>query len=204
MKKINYKTMILTILVSLLPIILGLIFFDKLPDSIAIHFNLNGDPDNYLSKTLFIFVMPIMMSILQIILCYFNDTKDDYKEANKKASSVYVWLIPILSIVLYSLTIFYSLGNTVDIRKSIMIILGIILIITGNYLPKTKGNNFMRINKNIIYDYDKAKKIAGYLTLFTGVLLILSISFEPIVSAAIIILFIFSNIILYFYSINKK
>ncbi len=204
MKKINYKTMILTSLVSLLPIILGLIFFDKLPDSIAIHFNLNGDPDNYLSKTLFIFVMPIMMSILQIILCYFNDTKDDYKEANKKASSVYVWLIPILSIVLYSLTIFYSLGNTVDIRKSIMIILGIILIITGNYLPKTKGNNFMRINKNIIYDYDKAKKLAGYLTLFTGVLLILSISFEPIVSAAIIILFIFSNIILYFYSINKK
>ena len=204
MKKINYKTMILTSLVSLLPIILGLIFFDKLPDSIAIHFNLNGDPDNYLNKTLFIFFMPIMMSILQIILCYFNDTKDDYKEANKKASSVYVWLIPILSIVLYSLTIFYSLGNTVDIRKSIMIILGIILIITGNYLPKTKGNNFMRINKNIIYDYDKAKKLAGYLTLFTGVLLILSISFEPIVSAAIIVLFIFSNIILYFYSINKK
>ncbi len=38
---------ILTSIVCFLPIILGLTLWEKLPDSMAIHFDINNDPDGF-------------------------------------------------------------------------------------------------------------------------------------------------------------
>lgn len=196
MKKIDYKKLMVTVIVCLFPIILGLIFYNELPDKIAIHFDINNNPDNYFSKPLFVFGMPIMMLILQSIMCITNDIKDNYKEVNKKATDVYKWILPVLSVILYIVTIMYSLGSVIDIRKILMLILGILFVTIGNYLPKTKGNNFIRPYKN--YNsayYKKFSRIMGYLYIINGILCIVSILFNQIVSAVLVILIILESIV---------
>ena len=51
MKKINWRILGITCLVTLLPIVLGVIFWQRLPEEIAIHFNIHNEPDNYASKS---------------------------------------------------------------------------------------------------------------------------------------------------------
>ncbi len=46
MKSIKWKYMFVTSMLCLLPIVFGLILWDKLPPQIAIHFNMNNAPDN--------------------------------------------------------------------------------------------------------------------------------------------------------------
>ena len=42
MKNINWKIVIITSLVCLLPIVLGIIFYQQLPEQMPVHFNINN------------------------------------------------------------------------------------------------------------------------------------------------------------------
>ena len=145
MKKINIKSLIITSIVCLLPIICGLILYNNLPDTIAIHWGIDNNPNGYFSKPAFVFGLPMMMVALQIFCCIVSDLSDKNPEANKKAITVYKWIIPTLTVVLYIVTIAVALGNDLDIRKIVMIILGITFIISGNYMPKVRGNYYMNL-----------------------------------------------------------
>lgn len=203
MKKINYKTLIITCITTLLPIALGITFYNKLPNEIAIHFDISNNPNGYFSKTAFIFGIPILMTIFQIICCTANDITDKHPEANKKITSITKWIIPTLTIIMYIVTIIYNLGNKLDIRKICMIILGIIFIILGNYLPKTKGeiNGIKKLSEN---QYKKVARISGYSLIIDGLLCLISTLFNQYISIAIISLIILETLAICLYSLTKK
>lgn len=203
MKKINYKNLIITCIVTLLPIVLGIIFYNKLPNEIAIHFDINNNPNGYFPKIAFILGIPILMTIFQIICCTINDIKDEHPEANKKMTSVAKWIIPTLTIVMYIVTIMYNLGNKLDIRKIVMIILGILFIILGNYLPKTKSgiNGLKKVSEK---QYKKIARISGYSLIIDGLLCLISTLFNQYISIAIIVLIILETLAICIYSLNKK
>ena len=82
MKFIKWKSLIITSLVCLLPILLGVGLWDKLPDTMAIHFNINNEPDNFASKGFVVFFMPVLMMFLQWISCVINDI-NAYKHGSR-------------------------------------------------------------------------------------------------------------------------
>lgn len=211
MKKINMKSLIITSLVCLLPIICGLIFYNKLPESIAIHWGIDNNPNGYFSKPAFVFGMPVMMLILQIFSSIVSDLSDKNPEANKKAVTVYKWIIPTITVVLYIVTIAIALGNNLDIRKIVMILLGILFIISGNYMPKVRSDYYMNSKIFWVKNRDeklvnKAIKISAYGLIIFGILFILSILFKTIVSVIITItvLLFFLFIYLYVYIKSRK
>lgn len=203
MKKINYKILLVTCIVTLFPIILGLIFYNKLPDTVAIHFDINNNPNGYFSKNAFVFGMPALMVVLQLFFCVISDVADKYPEANRKMMIVGKWIIPILSIILYIVTVMYAIGNKLDIRKIVMIILGILLVVIGNYLPKTKGqiNMLQKISEQ---EYRKVSKVFGYLMIVNGLLFIISNLFSQYVSVFVVCLVIVEIIVLWLYTIIKR
>lgn len=199
MKKINKKMLIITSMICLLPIIIGIGFYNTLPENIAIHFDINNNPDNYFPKAIFVFGMPVIMLIIQVFCCIISDLADKNPEANKKAITVYKWIIPILSIIIYCVTIMYSTGKAIDIRKIIMCILGIMFIVMGNYLPKTIGSHkFPKIKDEKIEK--KMLRISGYILIINGIFSIISILFKPVVIVALLGLLILETIILFVYA----
>ncbi len=199
MKKINKKVLIITSIFCILPIIIGLAFYNTLPENIAIHFNINNNPDNYFPKAIFVFGMPVIMLIMQVFCCIISDLSDKNPEANKKAITVYKWIIPILSIIIYCVTIMYSTGKAIDIRKIIMCILGIMFIVMGNYLPKTIGSHkFPKIKDEKIEK--KMLRMSGYILILNGIFSIISILFKPVVSIVLLGLLILETIILFVYA----
>ena len=179
MKNESKKTLILTVIVCLLPMILGLAFYNKLPDKMPIHFTINDTPDNYASKNFALFGLPLIMAIVQAICIIFTSRVNKVKNAEKpKILKIMEWFIPIISVLLYIIMIEVPLGSSVYIGKSICLILGISFIIIGNYFPKMSYD----IGKLTFHPMPKSEKsfrkmtrISGYSFIVIGIVLLILI-----------------------------
>jgi uncharacterized membrane protein len=172
--KISKKLLIITTLFILLPILFGVLNWNKLPDSIATHWNLEGVPDGYSSKPFTVFGLPFIMAIIQII-CFFAH-KLDPKRANysDKLFIFVLWLCPALSIILSYVTYAHALGYEVNVPKIITMLMGFVFIIVGNYMPKVKQNYTLGIKLpwtlNDETNWYKTHKLAGWLWMLSGIL----------------------------------
>ncbi len=199
MKFIKWKIFIVTGAVCLLPIVLGLALWNQLPDTMAIHFDMHNQPDNFASKEFVVFGLPLFMALLQAYCCFINDINAKKHGERKKFERATKWIIPIMTVILQSMTLGYSLGWQVDIRKAAAFIVGTIFLVIGNYMPK-----FDYI-KNYDVDTEKARKInrfVGFETVLMGALFILSIFLPPIATVSCLFLLIPYGIISVIYGIR--
>lgn len=187
MKFIKWKTLIITCVVCLLPIVLGAALWDKLPDTMAIHFDVNNTPDNFAHKGFAVFGIPVLMLLLQCFCCFINDINAYKHGERKKFERVTKWIIPVMTVILQITTLGYGLGWNLDIRKISAFIVGMILLIIGNYLPKF---DYIR---NHDVDTQKARKInrfLGFETVIMGALYLISIFLPPIATVVCLVLLI--------------
>ena len=61
MIKKNMKKCIISSILILLPILAGLIFWNRLPDSMTTHFGADGNPDGTMGKAVAVFVLPLIL-----------------------------------------------------------------------------------------------------------------------------------------------
>lgn len=199
MKFFKWKIFIITSLVCLLPILLGVALWERLPETMAIHFDINNNPDNFASKTFVVFGLPLLMVALQAFCCFVNDINAHKKGERVKFSLVTKWIIPVMTCVLYVTTLGVALGWDIDVRKSAVFIVGAEFLVMGNYLPK------LDYIKNYNIDTEKARKInrfSGYQMVIMGIAFIISIFFAPIVSVACLVLLIPTILIGVIYAIK--
>ena len=198
MKKINWKILIITSIVCLLPIILGILVYDSLPEEIAIHWNIENEPNNYTSKAIAVFGLPIILTLLQIFCCVVSDINEIKKENKPKFVEIIKWVIPIIDIMTYFSTIGIALGYDIDIRKCVCVFLGLIFMVLGNYFPKmsyedAKGKiHPMPDNEK---SFKKMSRMMGYSIVIFGFALLISIFFKPIISCLVIVLIIVVSVI---------
>ncbi len=185
MKFIKWKSLIITCVVCLLPILLGLALMEKLPDSMAIHFNINGEADNFTSKEFVVFGLPVLMAFMNIFSCIVTDFNSYKHGEREKFDTVIKWIIPVIVIVLQIATLGYGLGWNIDMRKIAVIIVGAMFLVLGNYLPK------LDYIKNYDLDTEKARKInrfVGFETVIMGILFLATALLPPIYSVICLLL----------------
>ncbi len=204
MKKINLKILIITFLTCLFPIILGVSVYDKLPDQVPIHFDINNNPNNYASKTFAVLGLPVIMSLIQLFLCVMTDLTDENREENKQVSTIVKWVIPTITIVLYIVTLGFALGYNLDIRKIVMILLGIWFIIMGICFPKAKGRIYIHLpGVDDEETLGKLAKLLGVVFIIYGAAFVISTFLKPIVSAILVVFFIIDMIAFSIYGYIK-
>ena len=79
MIKNNKIKVIISTMITLLPMILGGILWDKLPETMATHWGPSGEADGFSSKTFAVFGLPIIFAVLHFV-CMFA-MKFDKKNA---------------------------------------------------------------------------------------------------------------------------
>lgn len=177
MEKKNKRNLILSIIICLLPMILGIVFYNQLPEQMPIHFTINDVPDNYAPKNFALFGIPAIMAILQAI-CMFS-TANKLKNKEKPIfAKIMEWVIPIVTVLVYIIMLQVSLGSDVYVGKSICLIVGILFIIMGNYLPKMSYDTAKGIVHPIPSNekaFRKISKIMGYALIALGIVSLLLI-----------------------------
>lgn len=176
--KKNKWMIIISALITLIPIIAGVILWDKLPDMVPSHWGVNGEVDGYLAKPMFVFGMPLIM--VALILVGSIATATDPKNANHgKKSLVLVYaIVPALSIILSTFTYCSALGVDVPMLNLVVAVVGIVLIFVGNYLPKCKPNYTIGIKIMWTLNSDKnwvaTHRFAGKVWFVGGVIVAIS------------------------------
>ena len=139
MFKKHLKTLIITTIVTLLPMLAGVILWNKLPEQFPIHFNAAGEVDGWSSKVFGVFGLPLILVTFQW-LCGLGSLKLDPKAENLegKVFSLVLWIIPVLSVVLNALVYCTALGMDMNVQIILPLLVGLLLAIIGYWLPKCK------------------------------------------------------------------
>ena len=133
MIKKNMGKMILTSLLILLPVIAGLLLWNDLPDQIATHWGVNGEPDGWTGKPFAVFGLPAFLLVIHW-LCMAVTGSD------KNILEITVWICPVISIICNGMVYCNAMGVELDVLKIGFLVIGVLFLILGNYLPKCKHN----------------------------------------------------------------
>ena len=145
MIKRNLWKAIIASIVTLLPIAVGVIFWDSLPDITGTHFGPSGTADGYASKLFAVLFIPLFMLVMHWIclaMTYLDNKKNGQSE---KVLGIVLWICPIISLFSGGIIYAAALGLELEIMSYGIILLGALFTIIGNYLPKCKRNRTMGI-----------------------------------------------------------
>ena len=182
MIKKNLKTLIITTVVILLPILAGLVLWDKLPEQIATHFNAQGEADGFSSKAFAVFGMPVFLAVLHWICTLGTNADPKKKNHSDKMQTLVLWICPLISLLVSTVIYTYAMGIKVDVALVISLVFGAMFIVTGNYLPKCKQNYTMGIKLpwtlNDEENWNYTHRITGKIWVAGGVVILLTAVFR--------------------------
>lgn len=200
-KKTLIKLTVLSCIFSLIPIPIGTLLYDKIPDVLPTRFDFNGNVTGYSGKNHIIYFLPLLMVLITIIsgiITYYDPF--DKKLSNKSPTlvKISIFSIPILSNFFFLVAYLHSVNNINISTYGVNIILGVLFILIGNYLPKNKQNSVIGIKtpwslKDEV-NWNKTNRLGGYTFIISGILFISLIFFNrffiinKIIIALIIIL----------------
>ena len=133
MKKNNLQELGWALGVMLLPVLYAVWVYQTLPENLAIHFDLSGKGNAFLPKFLVVSAFPIVMMLLEVMIYWITIAKDIL---NRTFKHLIRWIFPFTFVSLYLATIYRGLNEEFDIRKTAAMMVALVFIIVGNYLPK--------------------------------------------------------------------
>ena len=173
MIKKNWRVLIITTVVMLMPVLAGMILWNQLPEQMPTHWNAVGEVDGWSSKAFAVFGLPLIMVAAQW-LCMLGTAADPKKNNHsEKILHLVLWIVPTLSVVLHAVTYATALGYAVPIEVVMPVLIGLVFTIIGNYLPKCKQNYTIGIKIPWTLDneenWNRTHRFAGWLWTFCGI-----------------------------------
>lgn len=140
------KKYILPILTACIPLAYAIYVYPSLPESIPVHFGLNGEPDRYGGKNN-IFMGGLMALIILIImeLAFRFDPKKKLDQMGENFDKFKLGLIIMISILGCFCVHSMAHGFSQSSMKFLFMTISCLYIILGNYMSSIKPNYFMGI-----------------------------------------------------------
>ena len=180
MIKKNKWKLIISSIVIMLPALLSIFGSEYLPEKIATHWGFDGVADGFMNPTTAFIIMPSILLAIHWLCIILTVVLDKNTEQNKKVASIIYFLMPVMSLFVNGMTFAIALGHKPNaIFASVLVLLAIMFIFIGNYLPKTTRNRTMgiKIKWTLANDenWQATHRLAGKVYVITGILLLLAI-----------------------------
>ena len=175
----KYKTtLILTTLVSLSPMLIGLLLWNRMPDTIATHFGTNNVPNGWSSKAMAVFGIPLFLTALQLLAVVFTFADPKRQNIGPKMLRLTLWMTPLLSLIVCCSLYLNASGISVDIGFVVNAAVGLLFVVIGNYLPKCKQNYTTGIKISWTLhseeNWNRTHRLAGWVWMIGGIVTIVN------------------------------
>ncbi len=205
MIKHNKFKIIISSIITLLPMIFGFIVWDKLPESIATSFGRNGDVTGYSSKMFAVVGLPAILTFVNLICIIATSADPRRNNIDNKIISVVIGIVPVCSLLCGVCIYGNALGYKVNVENIMPVFAGGIILVLGFILPKCKQNYTVGIKLPwTLHDeenWDKTHKLAGKLWIIGGIVMTIAglldfkILFMIIIFAIVIIPTVYSYLL---------
>lgn len=169
-----------------LPLAVTLISFFFMPDEVPVHFDLNNNVDRWGSKyeLLILPFVIIVIGIVFLLAARHLDKKEDNGSNNFNVlTTVTIAILGLFNVLTYytlyiAFTQIQDLGTPkINMFSLLTFTFGIVFIIIGNVVPKTKMNHFLGLRTKWSMSSEEAwknsQRFGGYALIITGVITII-------------------------------
>lgn len=207
----NKWQLIISSVIILLPIVAGLLIWNYLPEQIATHWGVSGNPDRWSSKSFAILGMPLIFLAVHWICIFFTSRDPKNKEQSSKVFGMVLWILPILSLIICGFIYALVLGNNVNGDMIVRVPLGVMFVVLGNYMPKCRQNHTIGVKVTWALrneeNWNKTHRFTGRLWVFGGLVLLasLSVPIENVMNVVFILIIVMAFApVLYSYVYYRK
>ena len=211
MLKQNKRSLILSSIITLLPVLIGFLLWDRLPEQMTTHWGFDGNPDGWSGKLFAVVALPLILLASQW-LCILITAKDPKnKNQNSKVFRMVLWIMPVVSVLMSSMTYALALGWELEIGTITFGFIGLIFVIIGNYLPKCKQNHTIGVKLKWTLENEEnwnvTHRVTGKVWVIGG-LAMMACMFLPGMTSLVVITILMTVLILvpcfYSYAYHKK
>ena len=210
MKKYKWQLVISSI-VTLLPVLFGVAMWNQLPATMVSHWGADDVADGTASKAFVVFGFPLILLAMHWLALWASLVIDKKNDQNEKMIRICYSVVPALSLVMNAFLYSVALGKDWDLFALIPVLVGAMLLFIGNYMPKTTRNRTMGIKLHWTMGNDenwqKTHRLGGKIYFWGGLAVIASALLPVKIAIAVLIAVIAVSIIVptvYSYSIYKK
>lgn len=172
------RTTVLTTIVCLIPVILGILLYPRLPETIVTHWGADGNPDGWSSKLVGAIVFPGILILVNIAFPLLLKTDPKYDNINEKTKQILHWIIPVVSIFCSGTTFAAALGMDVKTALLAPMFMGLVFVVIGNYLPKMTQSYTVGIKipwtLHSEENWNRTHRMAGFLWVIGGIAMIVT------------------------------
>ncbi len=182
-------------LIIIAPAIYLIIVWNRLPDTVAMHYDLQGNPDRFGNKKELIILSAVLIAVNMLVYLlltniYRFDPKkyaaDNKDRLRRIAFAVTIFISAILCLIIHS-----SLQGSVKLNAGIIFsAVGLLFAVMGNYMPNLKPNYFAGLRLPwTLEDPDNWKRthaLAGRIWFAGGLFIAAVCLFVPPIAAIII------------------
>lgn len=196
--------------VILLPMLFGFFAVKYLPETFTDLLGISGVVNGATTNEFF-FILPLILLAIHLICLSLTALINKNNEQNSKLTIMMFWIIPFIALSVCGIVFAVSLGYISSIYSFIIVLLSILFIVVGNFLPKTTRNITMgiKIKWTILSDdnWNVTHRFAGKVYVIIGFTLLLALFLPsdafPYVALVLILTAIFLPTI-YSYKFYKK
>ncbi len=167
------KTLIISTILCLLPILFGVILWDRLPDPMPTHFGINGEADGWSSKPFTVVGIPLLLIALQWICLLATSADPKRRNIHPKVLTLMLYAIPAVTLVASGVIYTTALGMSINTTQFLYPFFALVFILVGNYLPKCRQSYTMGIKLPWTLadeeNWNKTHRMAGPLWMLCGV-----------------------------------
>ncbi len=175
MFKKNVGKSVFSCFVTLLPMIFGFVVWNDLPGTVATHWGVDGVADGFGSKVFAVVGIPLVLLAVQVLMLLFMSFSKEAKTQNPKILAVTYWIIPVLSVLVNGITYAVALKKEFEYMLLMPILVGLLFVVLGNYLPKTNQNHSLGIKLLWTFanqeNWNKTHRFGGKIWVLCGLVL---------------------------------
>jgi len=177
--KTNLQKELPLIIIVLIPFVYLAYVWNSLPEKVPLHWNIEGEIDRYGEKSELILI-PLLLPLLIYVL-FTIIPKIDPKKKIKNMGNKYTILKSIMTIFMSALAmiiIYAALNETLYNPNYIVLLIGILFALLGNYFKTLRANYFIGIKTPWTLEnetvWKETHKLAGKLWFAGGLLIVLT------------------------------
>lgn len=176
----NFKKELPSIVLVLASWALGWYFFNHFPATVVSHWNFAGVPDGWSKGTTNALAIPGVLTGMYLLFLFLPmvDPKKERYEEFGKTYNIFKTLLLFVMLLVYLSSGLFNLGYNIPIQYVVPTLIGLLMMVLGNYMGKIKPNWFMGIrtpwtmsSENV---WVKTHRMGGYAFILFGLLIIIT------------------------------
>jgi uncharacterized membrane protein len=169
---------LITCLITLLPLFFGLVMWNQLPDPLATSFNFQGEAQGWSGKTFTVIGLPLLLLAVHLLCAFMVAVDPKRKNINGKIYLLCLWICPVVSLFCALIIYGNALNCPLNITRLTMVFVGGVFLGIGNYLPKTHQNYTVGFKLPWTLEdeenWNRTHRLAGQVWVFGGTLTIVN------------------------------